>query len=64
MIFLIAFQTVLGLGFDVSEEQKLCPDAFFGFFIISLALTFSCLKASTFSAEGFRKKSFELSYVL
>ena len=29
LIFLIAFQTVLGLALDVSEEQKLCQDVFF-----------------------------------
>ena len=29
LIFLIAFQTVLGLVLDVSEEQKLCQDVFF-----------------------------------
>ena len=55
LIFLNAFQTVLGLVSDVSEEQKLCQDVFFWVFIICLALAFSCLKASTFSAEGFRQ---------
>ena len=29
LIFRIAFQTVLGLVFDVSEEQKLCQEVFF-----------------------------------
>ena len=56
-IFLIAFQTVLGLVFDVSEEQKLCHDVSFWVLIICVALAFSCLKASTFSAEGFQKSS-------
>ena len=55
LIFLNAFQTVLGLVSDVSEEQKLCQDVFFWVFIICLALAFSCLKASTFSAVGFQK---------
>ena len=63
-IFMIAFQTVLGLVFDVSEEQKLCHDVFFWVFMICLALAFSCLKASTLSVEGFRKqtKKFPLSF--
>ena len=55
LIFLIAFQTVLGLVFDVSEEQKPCHDVSFWVFIVCLALVFSCSGASTFSAEGFRK---------
>ena len=54
-LFLIAFQTLLGLVFDVSEEQKLCDGVFFSVLIICLALAFSYLKASTFSAEGFWK---------
>ena len=55
LIFLIAFQTALGLVFDVSEEQKVCHDVFFWVFITCLALAFKCLTASTYSAEGFRK---------
>ena len=63
LIILIAFQTVLGLVFDVSEEQKLCQDVFFWVFIVCLALAFSCLKASTFSAERFQK-SFRWAFLL
>ena len=55
LIFLIAFQTVLGSVFDVSEEQKLRHDVFFRVCIVCLALAFSCLKATTFSAERFQK---------
>ena len=66
LTFLIAFQTILGLVFDVSEEQKLCQDVFFWVFIIFLAFAFSYLKASTFSAVGFRKSfrwAFFLSFI-
>ena len=63
LIFRIAFQTVLGLVFDVSEEQKLCHYVFFWAFIICLALAFSCLKASTFSTVGIRK-SFRWAFFL
>ena len=53
LIFQITFQTVLGLVFDVSEEQKLCQEVFFWVFIKYLA--FTCLNASMFSEVGFWK---------
>ena len=43
-IFLIAFQTGLGLVCELSEVQKFCHDVFFFFLIICLALAFNCLK--------------------
>ena len=51
-IFLIALQTVLGCVFEFSEVQNFCHDVFFSFSIICLALAFSYLKASMFSAAG------------
>ena len=41
--------------FSFYIKHKLCHDFFFWVFIICLALAFSCLKARTFSAVGFRK---------
>ena len=62
LIFLIAFQTVFGLVFDVREEQKLFHDVFFWVFFIIFGFGFQLLKSKYIFCRRVSKK-FPLSFL-
>ena len=62
LIFLIAFRTVFGLVFDVSEEQKLCHDVFFWVFSYMSGFGFQLLKSGYIFCRRVSEK-FPLSFL-